>query len=190
MVHDFSSLFTGFKYHAFIIYSTIDENFVNNILIPILERYGFKYCIHWKDFPPGEVFRNTIVNSVYNSFKIIAVVSENFVNSDACTYEMHQAQHRLMTHGDDCLIVIKYDAVNVAEVFSDPLLQRSFIDYTSIWDRSRWESRLVQVLQKCVLEDESDDYSECNASNNNLTRQENSTGDGGQELFCACQSAV
>ena len=189
MVHDFSSLFTGFKYHAFIIYSTNDEDFVNNILIPTLQRHRFKLCIHWKDFPPGEVFTETIVRSVYNSFKIIAVLSENFINSDPCKYEMHQAQQRLLTHGDDCLIVIKYDGVNVTEVLADSLLQRSYIDYTSIWDRSRWESKLVQVLQKCVLEDESDDCSECNASNNNLT-QENSTGDGGQELFCACQSAV
>ena len=189
MVHDSPSLFAGFKYHAFIIYSSIDFDFVKNILIPTLERYGFKYCIHWKDFPPGEVFRKTIVKSVYNSFKIIAVVSQNFINSEPCQYEMDQAQHRLMTQRDDCLIVIKYDGVNVTEVLGDPLLQRSYIDFTSIWDRSRWESRLVQVLQKCVLEDESCDCSEGNANNNNLT-QENSTGDGGQELFCSCQSAV
>jgi len=102
---------------------------------------------------------------------------------------MNQAQHRLMTQGDDCLIVIKYDGVNVTEVLSEPLLERSYIDYTSIWDRSRWESKLVQVLQKGVLEDESDDYSESNANNNNLT-QENSAGVGVRELFCSCQSAV
>lgn len=189
MVHDFPSLSTGFKYHAFIIYSSIDHDFVRDVLIPILEHYGFKYCIHWKDFPPGEVFRRTIVKSVYNSFKIIAVVSENFKNSEPCQYEMNQAQHRLMTRGDDCLIVIKYDGVNVTEVLSEPLLERSYIDYTSIWDRSRWESKLVQVLQNGVLEDESDDYSESNANNNNLT-QENSAGDGVRELFCSCQSAV
>ena len=189
MAHDFPSLSTGFKYHAFIIFSTKDDDFVNNILIPILERYGFKYCIHWKDFPVGAVFRETIVTSVYNSFKIIAVLSENFINSESCEYEMHQAQHRLMTQGDDCLIVIKYDGVNVTEVLSEPLLERSYIDYTSAWDRSRWESRLVQALQKGVLEDESDDCSEGNTNNNNLA-QGNSTSDSGQDLICSCEPAV
>lgn len=89
MVYDFFFLFIGFKYYVFIIYSMIDENFVNNIFILIFECYGFKYCIYWKDFLLGEVFRNIIVNSVYNSFKIIVVVFENFVNSDVCIYEMY-----------------------------------------------------------------------------------------------------
>ena len=189
MGYDFRSLSTGFKYHVFIIYSTIDSDFVHNILIPILERYSFIYCIHWKDFPPGEVFTRTIVQSVYNSFKIIAVVSKNFKNSPPCQYEMNQAQQRLMTHADDCLIVIKIDDVNVAEVLGEPLLERSYIDYTSIWDRFWCESKLAQVLQRGVLEDKSDDCSEGKANNNSLTLA-NSSGDGVQELSCSCQSAV
>ena len=167
--HNFYSLFSGYKYHAFIIYSSDDSDFVNRVLIPTLERYGFKYCVHWKDFPVGEVFTSTIVKSVYNSFKIIAVVSEHFATSNVCKFELDHAQHRLLTQGDDCLIVIKYDDVDVTEVLGAPLLERSYIDYTSIWDRSRWESKLVQVLQEGVLEDESDDYREGNANNNNLT---------------------
>ena len=187
--HNFRSLSTGFKYHAFIIYSTNDSDFVNDVLIPTLERYNFKYCIHWKDFPVGEVFAETIVKSVYDSFKIIAVVSENFANSNPCKFELDHARHRLFTQGDDCLIVIKYDNVNVTEVLGGPLLERSYIDYTSTCDRSWWESRLVQVLQKGVLEDESDDCSEDNTNNNNLT-QGNSSGTSAEELICSCQPAV
>lgn len=185
--HDFPSLSTGFKYHAFIIYSMRDSSdFVDNTLIPTLEHYCFKYCVHWKDFTPGEVFTKTIVKSVYSSFKIIAVVSQNFFTSNPCKYEMDQAMHRLLTNGDDCLIVIKYDDVNVTELLDGPLLERSYIDYTRPGDRSQLGSKLVQVLQTAVLEDESDNHSESNANNNNLT-QGNSTGNGGQELICSCQ---
>ena len=166
--HDFASLSTGFKYHAFIIYSSKDHDFVKNILIPVLERYSFKYCIHWKDFPVGEVFTRTIVRSVYNSFKIIAVVSKNFATGKVTKFELDQAQHRLLTKGDDCLFVIKYDDVDVTNVLGAPLLERSYIDYTMDCDRRWLESKLVQVLRNGVLEDESDDCSEGNADNNNL----------------------
>ena len=103
---------------------------------------------------------------------------------------MNQAQQRLMTEGDDCLIVIKIDDVNVTEVLGEPLLERSYIDYTSTGDKFWCESKLEQVLQKGVVEVESDDCIEGKAHNNNLT-QEKSTGEsGGQELFCSCQSAL
>ncbi len=173
----FSSLSTGYKYHAFIIFNTSDcEEFVKNILIPTLERHYFKYCIHWKDWVPGEVITKNIVNSVYNSFKIIALVSKNFVTSNPCIYELDQAEHRLMNEHDDCLILFKLDDVEIPST----LLNRSYIDFTKATDISTWESKLVDVLKKAeVVEDESL-YSEGRV-NNNLSADNS-------ELICSCQT--
>ncbi|XP_078348221.1 uncharacterized protein LOC144633255 [Oculina patagonica] len=166
-----------YKYHAFIIFNTSDcEDFVKNILIPTLERHYFKYCIHWKDWVPGEVITKNIVNSVYNSFKIIALVSKNFVTSNPCIYELDQAEHRLMNEHDDCLILFKFDDVEIPST----LLNRSYIDFTKATDISTWESRLVDVLKTAeVMEDESL-YSEGNV-NNNLSADNS-------ELVCSCQT--
>lgn len=187
MAHnDFPSLSAGFKYHVFIIYSMTDSSdFVDNILIPMLEKHFFKYCVHWKDFVPGDLVTENIVNCVHNSFKIVALVSRNFFMSRACKYELGQAEHRLMNRGDDCLILFKLDDAEIPLT----LLNRSYIDFTKATDISTWESKLVDVLKTADIVEDDSVHSEGNANNNHLPAG-NSTDNDGRELICSCQSAV
>ncbi|XP_027036975.1 uncharacterized protein LOC113665476 [Pocillopora damicornis] len=177
----------AFKYHAFIIYSTTESEWVNNVLLSTLQSNGFRCCIHWKDFQPGSVFAQSIVDSVHDSYKIIAVVSESFVQKGICEFEINHAITRLMNEGDDCLIIIKYDNVDL-KVHLPSLLDRSYIDLPNETDRSTWESRVVSVLQEAIIEEEASVHSEEHSNNNYEHDGNSSSDDSSQELTCYCQS--
>ncbi|KAJ7375788.1 Toll-like receptor, partial [Desmophyllum pertusum] len=82
-------------YDAFIIYSTLDADWVLKNPSPALEeKHGLKCCVHYRDFTLGIPFRDNMVESVYKSRKTVAVVSNNFFNSNYCGSELDLALHR------------------------------------------------------------------------------------------------
>ena len=55
---------TELKYDAFVCYSHRDYNWVVRILMPMLENnYGYKLCIHERDFEPGAFIDVNIMQS-------------------------------------------------------------------------------------------------------------------------------
>lgn len=138
-----------FKYHAFLIYNTDDAADVNTIL-SVLESYGLKCCIHWRDFTPGKPYVENIVDSVQNSFKVIAILSRSSFPSECLTFEIQQTLKRLMHNGDDCLILIALDR-DVVSNLPQAIRDRSYIDFTEIAYRSNWEKRVVEILSKGVV---------------------------------------
>ena len=105
-------LFSGFKFDAFIIYSTKDGDWVKKKLLATLEKkHNIKCCIYYRDFLPGLSLRENMVQSIYNSRKTIAVVSKRFLRSKYCNQELSIAVHRLVEREDDSVIVIKLDDV-------------------------------------------------------------------------------
>jgi len=136
-----------FKYDAFIIYSSKDEEWVKETLLPTLEeKNGLKCCIHYRDFVPGVVYRQNMVDSVYNSRKTIAVLSSNFFNSGHCESEFEYALRRLITRKDDSLIVIKLDDIDTNKLPLE-LKQRSYIDCPKSVEKESWEKKLVYCLK-------------------------------------------
>ncbi|KAJ7382989.1 hypothetical protein OS493_031491 [Desmophyllum pertusum] len=68
-----------YKFYVFIIFNKEDTYWVKGKLLPFLEvKHHFKCCIHYRDFMPGTNFMDSMADSVYNSYKIIAVLSSNF----------------------------------------------------------------------------------------------------------------
>ncbi|XP_020605769.1 toll-like receptor 2 [Orbicella faveolata] len=138
---------SGFDYHALIIFSSKDSEWVKKKLLrPLEEQHHFKCCIHYRDFDPGSIFLETMAESVQKSFKIIAVYSKDFQESNYCQHELHLAEYRQVTQGDDCLVIIRIDE---AELDNLPpgLRGRSVIDYSKTVERPFWMNRLLQFLQ-------------------------------------------
>ena len=152
------SFFSEFKYHAFVIYSMHDADLVNS-LFSVLESNGLKCCIHWRDFVPGKPYVDNIVESIRDSFKIIAVLSRNFNQSECCNFELQQTLARLMNNGDDCLILIVLDNEVISNL-PGTILRRSYIDFTNLADRSTWKSRLVNILSTGNIIEEDDSNSD------------------------------
>ncbi|XP_044184043.1 uncharacterized protein LOC114956901 isoform X2 [Acropora millepora] len=143
-----------FKYHAFLIHNTSDTEDVKTIL-SVLESYGLKCCIHWRDFIPGKPYVENIVDSVQNSFKVIAILSRSSFPSECLNFEIQQTLKRLMDNGDDCLILIALDR-DVVSNLPQAIRDRSYIDFTERTYRSNWEKRVVEILSKGVVgEDDS-----------------------------------
>ncbi|XP_034152666.1 toll-like receptor 1 isoform X3 [Esox lucius] len=105
----------SFHYHAFISYSQYDSSWVESMLVSTLERAGLSLCIHERDFVPGEWIIDNIINCAEASYKTIFVLSNNFVQSDWCNYELFFAQHRAVRYG---IIhsLIATDCVSVSEI--------------------------------------------------------------------------
>ena len=162
------NLYTEFNYHAFIIYSQDDSHWVHGKLLPLLEEtHHLKCCIHYRDFVPGKPFTESMAESVYNSYKIIAVLSSNFLKSNYCSYELNIAKYRLLNRKDDCLIMIRLDKEDCRKL-PRVLRKRTFIDYSNSLERPLWEDKLLRFLK--VPDDSSDqDEKEKSAKYNNAS---------------------
>ncbi|XP_064119384.1 protein toll-like [Macrobrachium nipponense] len=96
------------KYDAFISYSSKDEEFVNNILVPGLENEDPKYklCLHYRDWIPGEYIQNQIHHSVEESHRTIVVLSRNFIENVWGQFEFKAAHSKALKDKTNRVIVI------------------------------------------------------------------------------------
>ncbi|KAK3089029.1 hypothetical protein FSP39_000251 [Pinctada imbricata] len=89
----------GKEYDAFISYksSKEDQEFVLQQLHPKLEaEMGFKLCLHFRDFTPGDAIANNIIQAIENSRRTIMILSPNYVDSEWCRMEYQKAQHEML----------------------------------------------------------------------------------------------
>ncbi|XP_069126125.1 uncharacterized protein [Argopecten irradians] len=89
----------GQVFDAFISYksSKEDEHFVLTKLYPKLEmEMGFKVCMHFRDFTPGEAIANNIISAIERSRRTIMILSPNYINSEWCRMEYQKAQHEML----------------------------------------------------------------------------------------------
>ena len=127
---------------------------MNEKLLPLLEeRHHLKCCLHYRDFVPGKPFTESMAESVYSSYKIIAVLSSNFLKSNYCSYELNIAKYRLLDRKDDCLIMIRIDKEDCRKL-PRALRKRTFIDYSNSLERPLWENKLLRFLD--VSDDSAD----------------------------------
>ena len=152
-------LFVGIKYHAFIAYSNEDKPWAEKIIKLLEGKHHLKCCIHYRDFPVGRDFRDNMADSVYQSFKVIALFSKNFVNSDHCPYELNVAIGRQVENRDRSLVVIRIDGVDFKHLPSE-LRERSLIDYNDILQRPLWKKNLLEFLKSPLQAESHSDNAE------------------------------
>ena len=135
-----------FAYHAFLIYSQDDSDWVTGKLLPLLEdEHHLKCCIHYRDFEPGKPFQDSMAESVYRSYKIVAVLSSSFLKSSYCSYELNIAKDRLLNCRDNSLVIIRIDNEDCRKLPRE-LRKRNFIDYSNPLERPLWEHKLLTFL--------------------------------------------
>ena len=94
---------------------------------------------------PGKPFEVNMAESVYNSYKVIAVFSKNLVLSNYCIHELDLAKHRLLKERDDSLVVMRIDKTD-CEMLPRGLKKRSFIDYANPLEKPFWKSKHIKFL--------------------------------------------
>ena len=120
-----------FKYDAFVLYSSIeaDRLFVHFKLVSELEKnFGFRLCIHHRDFLGGCDIADCIEQAIRTSRKVLVIMSENFLRSEWCIEEVH------MTSSIDRkkFIVIMYKDVLLSDAPIPPVVQHLLTSKTYI----------------------------------------------------------
>ncbi|KAL4231571.1 hypothetical protein ACF0H5_009152 [Mactra antiquata] len=97
----------NYLYDAFVAYSQDDSDWVIDKLLPILEtESGYKLCIHERDFGVGAYINDNIVQNINNSKRMILVLSESFVNSGWCTFELKVALGKHIEEDFPVIVII------------------------------------------------------------------------------------
>eukprot|EP00062_Callorhinchus_milii_P013376 gi/632961613/ref/XP_007896851.1/ PREDICTED: toll-like receptor 2 [Callorhinchus milii] len=100
-----------YQFDAFISYSEEDSVWVTDHLLVTLENAAFRICIHKRDFTPGQLVIENIINCIENSYKTIFVLSKQFVKSEWCHYELYFAQHRSLNIQQDSIIFVLLEPI-------------------------------------------------------------------------------
>ncbi|OCT99689.1 toll-like receptor 2 type-2 [Xenopus laevis] len=100
-------------YDGFVSYSERDSEWVENMMVPKLETAGppMKLCLHKRDFVPGKWIIDNIIDAMEKSYKTLFVLSEHFVRSEWCKYELEFSHFRLFDENNDTAILILLEPI-------------------------------------------------------------------------------
>uniref|UniRef100_A0A8C0F2J9 Toll-like receptor 2 n=1 Tax=Bubo bubo TaxID=30461 RepID=A0A8C0F2J9_BUBBB len=100
-------------YDAFVSYSEHDSDWVENIMVRELEQAcpPFRLCLHKRDFVPGKWIVDNIIDSIEKSHKTLFVLSEHFVQSEWCKYELDFSHFRLFDENNDAAILVLLEPI-------------------------------------------------------------------------------
>ncbi|EAL41903.2 AGAP006974-PA [Anopheles gambiae str. PEST] len=100
-----------FHYDVFVSYSNADRSWVLDHLLPNMEGVSqINLCLHERDFEVGYGILENIISCMDRSRCLMLIVSESFLLSHWCQFEMHLAQHRLLeTRRDELILVLLED---------------------------------------------------------------------------------
>ena len=113
-----------FEYDAFVAYHNDDLNWVRDELFKNLDSEGresdledqstrFRLCIHARDFTPGSPIEDNIVRAIENSRKTILVLSESFLTSEWCEFELQMARMESFDKGRNLIIVVMLEPLKI-----------------------------------------------------------------------------
>ncbi|NWX96613.1 TLR21 protein, partial [Nothoprocta ornata] len=105
-------------YDAFVSYSEHDSEWVENIMVQELEQAcpPFRLCLHKRDFVPGKWIVDNIIDSIEKSHKTLFVLSEHFVRSEWCKYELDFSHFRLFDENNDAAILILLEPIQGKDI--------------------------------------------------------------------------
>ncbi|OWF56550.1 Toll-like receptor 6 [Mizuhopecten yessoensis] len=124
-----------FQFDAFISYAEEESGFIKNDLITNLEENRhFRLCVHGRDFIPGMDIAANITNAIHSSRKTVVIMSENFIGSYWCMYELNMARMESIysREGATVLFLVMYNPVPAAVIplhVMDIIRSKSYIEY-------------------------------------------------------------
>ncbi|XP_048728735.2 toll-like receptor 4 [Ostrea edulis] len=81
-----------YQYDAFVSYADEEKDFVMQEMTSELERASqLVLCLHERDFTPGKSIGENITRSICSSKRVLCIVSESFLRSHWCMYELEMA---------------------------------------------------------------------------------------------------
>ncbi|KAK7868841.1 hypothetical protein R5R35_003675 [Gryllus longicercus] len=124
------------RYDAFICYSAKNRKWVLRRLVPLLEQRpgSFSVCLFDRDFPLGSHIVANIADAIDQSRKVLLVLSQHFIQSKWCQWELELAQHKLLSEDRACLVLLELEPLERRRL---PRLLRFLLDTRPVvrWPR-------------------------------------------------------
>lgn len=128
-------------FDAFVSYSKKDENFVSQFLAPELEcgAPSYRLCLRYRDLPMSGYVAEAITEAIECSHRTIIVLSEQFLKSEWCRFELKSAHRESQCNRKHKLVVVVMDKVSFKVM--DPDAKMCFRNAPVIrWgDKRFWE---------------------------------------------------
>lgn len=104
-----------YDYDAFVSYADEEKDFVIQEMTSELEEASdLKLCLHERDFIPGISIGENITKAICNSKKVLCVVTENFLCSQWCMYELEMAlTDNRYSRDDQSVFLIMYGGLPI-----------------------------------------------------------------------------
>ena len=77
---------------------------------------GKQVCVHHKDFQVGNAIADEIIRCIYQSRKVILVITRHFPESEWCNNELEMARIHAFRSGMSGLIIIMKDVMPISEL--------------------------------------------------------------------------
>ena len=133
------------KYDVFVSYCGRDFSWVQDNLLPLLDTYQLKYCIHTRDFEVGKPILHNMADSVFGSRVTVAVISSSYMTSKFCQEELSMAVCKSMAANRPSLLAIRIDSVSRKKLPKN-LRRTTFLDYIDSTEQQTWDRRLIKHL--------------------------------------------
>uniref|UniRef100_A0A1B0DM30 Uncharacterized protein n=2 Tax=Phlebotomus papatasi TaxID=29031 RepID=A0A1B0DM30_PHLPP len=102
----------AFTYDVFVSFCDENRAWVLEELLPNIEgRREISVCMHERDFQVGVSILENIISCMDRSRCLLLVISQSFLLSQWCQFEMHLAQHRLLETCREQLVLILLEDV-------------------------------------------------------------------------------
>eukprot|EP00058_Branchiostoma_floridae_P017516 XP_002603004.1 hypothetical protein BRAFLDRAFT_84739 [Branchiostoma floridae] len=139
---DQGSTEASYRFDVFISYSSADASWVREDLLRNLESNGYTVCLDTRDFIVGKPILTNIATGIYQSRKVIVVMSKNFIKSGWCWHELVLTYQRKLDQMENCVVVVKYDDCKIPM----EIALRTYLDWTEPMARERFWANLHEWL--------------------------------------------
>ena len=152
-----------FEYDAFVAYHKTDLKWVQHELFKTLDTQGgkdddgtdqparFRLCIHDRDFIPGVSIEDNIVRAIENSRKTILVLSQKFLTSGWCEFELQMARMESFDKGRNLIVAVMLEPVEIEKMSKSLRLlirKNTYIEWfedpgnrNNFWEKMRFALR-------------------------------------------------
>lgn len=128
-------------FDAFVSYSKKDEHFVSQFLAPELEcgSPGYRLCLRYRDLPMSGYVAEAITEAIECSHRTIIVLSEQFLKSEWCRFELKSAHREAQCNRKHKLIVVMMDKMSFKMIDPDARLCLRNAPVIRWGDKRFWE---------------------------------------------------
>ncbi|XP_052085882.1 toll-like receptor 4 [Mytilus californianus] len=106
-----------YKYNAFVAYCNENEEWVCGSLVNYLEKKnGLALCLHDRDFAAGKLIMDNIIDAIFESKKVVLVISDEFLKSSWCEFELDMARMKMFQDNRDMLVVVLLDKLSTSQM--------------------------------------------------------------------------